>query len=76
MTPSVSNRPARGFTLIEVLITVALIAILAAIALPVYQDQVRKSRRSSAQGVLLNVANREQQLFLDSRQLAQLHRAH
>ncbi|TMH36764.1 MAG: prepilin-type N-terminal cleavage/methylation domain-containing protein [Betaproteobacteria bacterium] len=68
MTTSVSNRPARGFTLIEVMITVAVIAILAAIALPAYQEQIRKSRRSAAQGVLMQVASREQQLFLDSRQ--------
>jgi len=68
MTTSVSNRPARGFTLIEVMITVAVIAILAAIALPAYKEQIRKSRRSAAQGVLMQVASREQQLFLDSRQ--------
>jgi len=68
MTLPSSNRPARGFTLIEVMITVAVIAILAAIALPAYQDQIRKSRRSAAQGVLMQVASREQQLFLDSRQ--------
>ena len=50
------------------MITVAVVAILAAIAFPAYQDQIRKSRRSAAQGVLLEVASREQQLFLDSRQ--------
>jgi type IV pilus assembly protein PilE len=62
------QRHARGFTLIEVMITVAIVAILAAIAYPAYQDQIRKSRRSAAQGVLLQVASREQQLFLDARQ--------
>jgi type IV pilus assembly protein PilE len=39
---------ARGFTLIELMITVAIIAVLAMVALPAYQDQVRKSRRADA----------------------------
>lgn len=38
----------RGFTLIEVMIVVAIVAILAAIALPAYSEQVRKSRRQTA----------------------------
>jgi type IV pilus assembly protein PilE len=38
----------RGFTLIEVMIVVAIVAILATIALPSYQESVRKSRRADA----------------------------
>lgn len=38
----------RGFTLIEVMIVVAIVAILATIALPSYQDSVRKSRRADS----------------------------
>jgi len=38
----------RGFTLIEIMIAVAIVAILAAIALPSFLDSVRKSRRSEA----------------------------
>ncbi|MGL5377129.1 MAG: prepilin-type N-terminal cleavage/methylation domain-containing protein, partial [Cetobacterium sp.] len=36
----------RGFTLIELMITVAVIAIIAAIAIPSYQSHVAKSRRT------------------------------
>lgn len=57
----------RGFTLIEIMIVVLIVAILAAVALPAYQDSVRKGRRASAQGFLMEVAQREQQYFIDSR---------
>lgn len=41
-------RRIRGFTLIELMIALSVIAVLAAIALPIYNEQVRKSRRSEA----------------------------
>ena len=58
---------ARGFTLIEVVITVAIVAILAAVAFPTYRDHVRKSRRAEAQAYLMAVASRQQQFLLDTR---------
>lgn len=45
-----------GFTLIELMIAVAVVGILAALAYPTYVDQVRKSRRSDAQATLLRTA--------------------
>jgi type IV pilus assembly protein PilE len=57
----------RGFTLLEIMIVVAIVGILAAIALPAYQSQVRKSNRSAAQQFMQDVATKEQQIMLDRR---------
>jgi len=59
-----------GFTLIELMIAVAVIGILAAIAYPSYIDQVRKSRRAEAQAILMHVGARQQQMLLDTRSYA------
>jgi type IV pilus assembly protein PilE len=53
-------RANRGFTLLELMIVVGVIAILAAIAYPSYVDQVRKGRRSEAKQVLSDYATREE----------------
>ena len=52
-----------GFTLIELMVTVAIVGILAGIAYPSYQDSVRKSRRSDVEGVLLGLANAMERNF-------------
>jgi len=52
------GRAARGFTLIELMVVVAIVAILVGIAVPAYQDAVRKSRRGQAKADLVELAQR------------------
>ncbi len=63
------NGPARaraqGFTLAELMVVVVIVAILAAVAVPTYQNQVTKARRSDAKTALLDAAQRQEQFILD-----------
>lgn len=60
----------KGFTLIELMIAVAIIAILAAVAIPSYQDYIVKSNRAAAQSFMVSVENRQKLYMLDARSYA------
>lgn len=62
--------PRRGLTLIELMVVVAIVAVLAAVALPSYQEHVRKSKRAEAQAFMLAVAARQAQFLVDTRAFA------
>ena len=60
----------RGFTLIELMIVVAVIAILASVAMPSYRDYVLRANRSAAQSHMMDIAGRQGQYMLDNRSYA------
>ena len=66
MTPKPS--PQNGFTLIELMIAVAIIGILLAIALPSYQSQIMRGRRLDARSALLELSSREEKFYAISNQ--------
>jgi type IV pilus assembly protein PilE len=59
-----------GFTLIELMITVAVIAILAAIAVPSYFKYTLRSNRSAAESVMQEIASAQERYMVDARQFA------
>jgi type IV pilus assembly protein PilE len=63
MEPSTMKHASSGFTLIELMVTVAIVTILATIAVTSYTSQVQKSRRTEAKSALLDLAGREERLF-------------
>lgn len=68
---SLPARPVqRGFTLIELMITVAIVAILASVAYPSYQQYVIRGKRTAAQAEMMDIANRQQQFLLANRSYA------
>lgn len=74
MFQKIAQRPGRttGFSLIELMVTVAIISMLVAIAVPTYIDKVRKSRRTEAKTVLLDLAGREERFYNTNNQYSVL----
>ena len=58
-----SRVSARGFSLIELLIAMVIVAILASIAIPSYQAYVLRSHRTDAKSALLDLASMEERFF-------------
>lgn len=63
-----NNGKQQGFTLIELMITVAILGIIASIALPSYFEHVKRTARAEAITALLDAANKQEQFFVDNRE--------
>ena len=60
-------RAACGFTLMELMIVIAILSVLVAVAIPSYRQYNMKANRSTAAQILLNISNRQEQYILDAR---------
>ena len=63
-------KPSRGFSLIELMVVVAIMGILAMIGIPSYDRYIVRSNRAVAKQFLLAVASKQEQYILDARQYA------
>jgi type IV pilus assembly protein PilE len=70
MSPACRSRAERGFTMIELMMTVAVIAILAAVALPNYTEYIQRSKIIEATNKLAEHRVRMEQYFQDNRTYA------
>lgn len=63
---------AKGFTLIELMIVVVIVAILAAVAIPSYQNSIQKTRRSDAKEALTRIAAMQERYFFTNNSYGKL----
>ena len=59
-----------GVTLIELMIVIVIIAIIATSAYPLYTQYIVRAKRTAGTSMLLQVADRQQQFFMDNKQYA------
>jgi type IV pilus assembly protein PilE len=60
----------RGVTLIELMIVIVILAVIASFAYPSYMNYVVDTKRTAAASILLQVADRQQQFFMDNKRFA------
>ena len=60
----------RGFTLVETMVVIAIIALLASIGYPRFTTYLTRAKRATAKSFMLIVADRQEQYFLDNKQYA------
>ena len=60
----------RGVTLIELMIVIVILAVIASVAYPSYMNYVVDTKRTAATSILLQVADRQQQFFMDNKRFA------
>lgn len=58
--------PARGFTLIELMIVLAVVAILTAVSYPVYRQHIIRGNREGAKAELVEIAAQQEKIYLNS----------
>ena len=67
MNPDKALLKQRGVTLIEILIVMVILALIASFAYPSYMNYVVDTKRTAATSILLQVADRQQQFFMDNK---------
>ena len=70
MNPDKALVKQRGVTLIEILIVMVILALIASFAYPSYMNYVVDTKRTAATSILLQVADRQQQFFMDNKRFA------